>query len=70
MRLICYPLLNLRSQKAILRVRKKWGHPYRYNPRKQLITRLSEQLQMSETEIVEQLEREREFLLRNRRYFV
>ncbi len=50
------------------RVRKKWGHPYQYNPRSVLIVRLCAELNMTEAEVREQIAKEREFLTRYRQY--
>ena len=63
-----YNRLNTRSQRAIRRVRKKWGHPYQYNPRPVLIQRLSQELNLTETQVREQIIKEREFLTRYRQY--
>lgn len=64
MNLICYPLLSTRSKRAILKTKKSWGHVYWYNPRGDLLVRLSKQLNLPITKVVEQLEKEREFLLK------
>ena len=69
MKLIIYPLLNLRSQRAILRVRKRWGHYYSYTPRQILINRLCAELGWSEKAIREQIQKERTFLIENHKYF-
>jgi len=69
MNLVCYPLMNLRSKRAILRTRKRWGHPVRYNPRRVLVERLASELNLSSEAILDQLQKEREFLLEHIRYF-
>ncbi len=63
-----YDRLNARSQKAMRRVRKRWGHPYQYNPRQILINRLCNELGLTEEEVREQIVKEREFLTRYRKY--
>jgi len=67
MELKIYPLLSLKSQKALIRTkrtyRNRWGHPYDYEPNGQLLTRLSAQLQMSKEQVREQLLKERKYLL-------
>ena len=63
-----YNRLNTRSKRAMRRVRKRWGHPYQYNPRNVLIQRLSSELGLTEQEIREQIAKEREFLTRYRQY--
>lgn len=69
MELICYPLLSTCSKRAIIRTRKSWGHPVWYNPRKSLILRLSQELNLTNEQVIEQLTREREWLLEYYRYF-
>jgi len=69
MKLICYPLMNLRSKRAILRTRKQWGHPVGYNPRRVLVERLACELNLSPESVLDQLQKEREFLLEYIRYF-
>ena len=68
MKLVIYNRLNLRSQKAMRRVRKKFGHPYEYNPRPVLIHRLCAELELTEAEVREQIAKKREFLTRYRQY--
>lgn len=68
--LICWPLLNRRSKRAMLRTRKKWGHPYTYEPREILLSRLSQELSMTKTEVRDQLLTERSWLLEHSRYFI
>lgn len=67
MNLILFPLLSTRSQRAILREKKRYGHPYKYNPRGDLLERLSEQTGMTKEECYSQLVKERKFLLREQR---
>jgi hypothetical protein len=67
--LICYPRMNIRSRKAILRTRKRWGHPTNYTPRRALVERLAQELSLSPEAVRLQLSKEREFLLENIRYF-
>jgi len=70
MNLKVYPLLSTRSKRAMLRVRKKWGHPYYYIPRHQLLVRLSSELGMTQQQVIEQVQEERKFLLKYHQYFV
>lgn len=69
MELKIYPLLNSKSQQAMLRTKrkygKKWGHPYYYEPRGDLLKKLSVELQMSKSKVREQIIEEREYLLTN-----
>lgn len=69
MDLIIYPLLNLRSKRAITRIKKKWGHPYIYQPKYILISRLAEELSWSEDQVIKQIEEERAFLIQNLQYY-
>lgn len=70
MNLILYPLLSTRSKRAILRVRRRWGHPYIYTPKYELLSRLSQETGMSPDIVEQRLSEEREWLLRHRRYFI
>ncbi len=69
MDLIIYPMLNLRSKKAITRIKKKWGHPYNYNPKYILISRLAEELGWSEDAVKQRIQEERAFLIKNIQYY-
>lgn len=66
MELICFPLLGTRSRRAMLRVKKKFGHPYTYNPNASLIQRLSLELNSDKDTIIKQLHKEREYLIKER----
>ena len=67
MKLLIYPLLSARSQRAMLRSKrlygKKWGHPYVYEPTGRLLERLSERLLMSKAEVRAKIIEERNYLL-------
>lgn len=69
MELKFYPSLNRRSKRALLRKRKRFGHPYHYNPRKRLLERLSHQSGLSIEEVKEQLRKERAFILKYPNYY-
>lgn len=69
MELICYPRLYSCSRKAIKRRTTHWGRPYYYNPRGDLLVRLSQELNLTLTEVYEQLQKEREFLLLHQHYY-
>lgn len=68
-KLVIYPLLSTRSKRAIRRKKKKWGHPYYYRPKDILIQRLADDLKWTKAMVREQLEQEREFLLKHSDYF-
>ncbi|CCQ58344.1 hypothetical protein CWATWH0402_5462 [Crocosphaera watsonii WH 0402] len=53
----------------MVRTKKRWGHPNEYHPRQKLINRLSDQLKMSKQEVLNQIEKERDFLTRHSHYF-
>lgn len=63
MKLIIYPLLSTRSRRAIVKTNKKWGWLYQYNPRQILIDRLILELGWTETQVREQIYKERKFLI-------
>jgi hypothetical protein len=69
MQLICYPLMSTCSKRAITRIKKKWGHPVTYTPRATLVERLSRELGMTYDQVIDQLFKERDFLLKYRRYY-
>ncbi len=54
------------SRRAIVRTRKKYGHPYTYNPRGNLLQRLSRETGMPLQQVYVQLMRERAELIRIR----
>lgn len=62
MKLIVYPLLSARSQKLIAKTRGRWGHPYQWQPRRNLILRLAYQLGWDERRVREQIEAEKLFV--------
>jgi hypothetical protein len=66
---IIYPLLNLRSKKALRRIKTRFGHTARYQPRPQLIERLKEETGMTEEQILRQIRKEQEYIRTYRRYF-
>lgn len=69
MNLIVYPLLRKKSKTAMLRVvnqrGKNRGHLYNYVPNGRLLNRLSTLLPLSKSEILDQVIKEREYLLAN-----
>lgn len=69
MRLICYWLMNVRSQKAMRRKKWKWGRNYTYIPRQTLVKRLARQLNMTEEEVKNQIAKERTYILQHSRYY-
>ena len=70
MELKLYPRLNLRSKRAILKVKKQFGNPYNYNPWMALLKRLSAETGMSVEEVRNQLFKERRWLIENRQYYL
>jgi hypothetical protein len=57
------------SRRAILREKNRWGKEITYQPRAPLIARLSDELGLNASQIVEQLQKERQWLLKHRKYF-
>lgn len=70
MELKIYPLLSTRSKRAFVKETKEFGRPYRYEPRQRLVERLMTDLNMSESEVLKQIRKERAWILKNRKYFV
>lgn len=61
--LIAYARMCTRSRRAMNRGETRRGKPYYYRPRISLINRLSRELGMSREQVLDQIQREREFLL-------
>lgn len=64
MSFLFYPSLSTRSRRAITRKTGKFGIPYHYVPRHDLVERLADQHGMTYEAVREQLARERLELLR------
>lgn len=62
-RIFLYPQLSTRSKRAIARVRTKFGHPYDYRPRGNLLERLARNNQMTIDQVYRQLIDERRQIL-------
>ncbi len=63
MNLTLYPKLSTRSKKALTRKNSRWGKPYNYQPRGNLLTRLARETGLTIDQVRSQLEREREYLI-------
>ena len=59
-----YTKLSTRSRRAFKRKIGRFGIPYVYRPRSNLIDRLSTQMKMSREDVYNQLLKEREFILK------
>jgi hypothetical protein len=70
MELKVYPLLSTCSKRAFVKETKQFGRPYRYEPRQRLVQRLMSDLNMSESDVLKQIRKERAWLLEHRRYFI
>lgn len=70
MELKIYPLLGTPSKRAFVKEAKRYGRPYRYNPRYQLVQRLAKELNMSQNEVLDQIRKERAWVLEHRKYFI
>ncbi len=66
MQLELFPRLSTRSRRAILRTKKKYGRPYTYRPRGDLLERLAQETRKTREAVYRQLLAEREFLLKQR----
>ena len=60
---IAYARLSTRSRRAMLRTTTKFGQPYRYRPRSTLVQRLQTELGMTYEQVLDQIERERQYLI-------
>ncbi len=66
MQLRAYYLLSTRSRRAIAKTKGRFGRPYHYSPRGNLLTRLSRELGLSREAVYSLLMREREYILKSR----
>lgn len=64
MRLICYPRMSTCSRRALLRKKTKWGRPYFYRPRSNLLQRLSRETGLTVGQVFNQLMIERQYFLK------
>jgi hypothetical protein len=64
MQFVIYTRLQTQSRRAFLRVKTRYGRPYDYRPRGDLLERLSRELGWSKEQVLDKIVEEREFLLR------
>jgi len=63
MDLVIYPLLGTTSRRAMIREKSRFGRPYVYRPRGNLLDRLSAETGMSKEAVSQQIARERQQLI-------
>ncbi|MEG5048660.1 hypothetical protein [Microcoleus sp. B4-C1] len=63
MNLTLYPKLSTRSKKALTRKNGRWGKPYKYTPRGNLLKRLAIETGLTVEQVWLQLQKEREYLI-------
>jgi hypothetical protein len=63
MNLVIYPLLGTTSRRAMVREKSRFGRPYVYRPRGNLLDRLSAETGMSKNAVLRQIARERKQLI-------
>ena len=66
MELKAYYRLSTRSRRAIAKTKGRFGNPYHYSPRGNLLIRLSRELGMSRDAVYSLLMQEREYILKSR----
>lgn len=64
--IILYQQMSTCSRRAICRARSRFGMPYTYTPRGTLLKRLAKQNGMTIEQVYNQLQKERQVLLRLR----
>jgi len=64
-RIFLYPQLSTCSKRAITRLRKRFGMPYEYRPRGNLLERLARDNDLTKEQVYQQLLRERREILRS-----
>jgi hypothetical protein len=67
MDLVIYPLLGTTSRRAMVREKSRFGRPYVYRPRGNLLDRLSAETGMSKEAVLRQIARERQQLIGKQR---
>ena len=60
---IAYFRMSTRSRRAMTRTKTRFGQPYQYRPRITLIRRLQNELNMSHVQVLDQIQKEREYLI-------
>lgn len=60
-----YSMLSTRSKRAIVKTKKRYGRPYHYSPRGDLLERLARQTGDTIEGVYNQLMKERKILLRS-----
>jgi hypothetical protein len=63
MDIVIYPLLGTTSRRAMLKEKSRFGRPYTYRPRGNLLVRLSKETGMPVEEVLSQIGRERQHFL-------
>jgi hypothetical protein len=63
MDIVIYPLLGTTSRRAMVREKSRFGRPYVYRPRGNLLDRLSTETGMSKNAVLRQIARERQQLI-------
>lgn len=63
MELLLYPRLSTCSKRAIRRTNRSYGRPYEYRPYGNLVRRLSQETGQSSEWVIDQLLKERQYLL-------
>ena len=63
MDIVIYPLLGTTSRRAMVREKSRFGRPYVYCPRGNLLDRLSAETGMSKDAVLRQIARERQQLI-------
>jgi hypothetical protein len=64
--LIAYARMKTCSRRAMKRTTTKFGRPYHYRPRNNLVQRLQTELGMTYEQVLDQIERERQYLIARR----
>jgi hypothetical protein len=67
MEIVIYYLLGTTSRRAMVREKSKFGRPYVYRPRGNLLDRLSSETGMTKNAVLRQIARERQHLIGKQR---
>jgi len=63
MNIIIYPLLGTTSRRAMVREKARFGRPYVYSPRGNLLDRLCSETGMTKNAVLRQIARERQYFI-------
>lgn len=61
-KILLFDRLSACSRRALLKKKKRFGHPHKYSPQRRLLNRLSRETGLTPEEVLVQLRREKKLL--------